>query len=361
MPTNQEWFPAMLGVMPSAVGYSAGTLALNAANTQIAFSFIAPYAAANKTLSKVKLFTSAIAGTQANIASTLNLCADASGVPNSGTIVETETVSNVAAGWWEWTGFSTELTGGVRYWLIVKNTAVDPTTDYPTVQWIAANSVNYQVSGSGSTWGIAKVSTTDGGSTWATGALNGYAGIRLEFSDGSFMGAPFSAAGSTATGYPVYSTRELGNLITTPANGKLNIRGVCMPLRKNGTPAADVVYKLYNGTTLIGTTHEVPRANFGTYLFMPATFQAAVEVAPSTSLRVVFAMDADAGDSSNYYYIPGYTIEDNADSKALVPYGAQATYYTGSWAQTSTLVLPFALLLDTDSEFGTNSVVVIED
>ncbi len=343
---NQERWGQLIGFAPPTPSNGVLTLALSAANTWLALSFVL---AESKTLSKVKLLASAVAGTLGATDLTCDIYSDSSGSP--GTSIEsrnTVTATPTGAAWVEFTGFTTALTAGTRYWLVFKNANATPATNYPTFQWGGTDTSPFLLGSPSPSWGWTKKHTTDG-STWITAATN-VSGLKLEFSDASFNGLPVQAAGYV-TDY-VYSTRELGTLITLPSTVKLNVRGMAMFLSKNGTPAGNLRYRIYDGTTLLATSDAVNIANVETTArWTPAYFSATQTLNAGLSLRAIAGITT-GGDATNYIRCYGYTIENNADSKALLPWGAQRTYYNGtSWAETDTGILPFALILDTDGEF----------
>ena len=344
---NQERWGQLLGFTPPTPSNAASSLILNAANTWCALSFVL---AESKTLSKVKLYTTSVTGTLGSTDLTCDIYSDVSGSP--GTSVEsrnTVTATPTGALWVEFTGFTTALTAGTRYWLVFKNVNATPTTNYLTYQWGSSDTSPFLLGSISPSWGWTKKHTTDAAATWIS-AQGNVSGLRLEFSDVSFNGLPVQALGYS-TDY-IYSTRELGVLLTLPSNAKLNVRGMALFLNKIGAPAGNLRYRLYDGTTLLATSDAVNIANVETGArWTPAYFSTTQTLNAGLSLRASAGITT-GGDASNYIRCYGYTVENNADSKALLPWGAQRTYYNGtSWVETDTGILPFALILDTDGEF----------
>lgn len=368
MATELEKQSFLWSCLPTAPNNLAGTLALSAANTWLGFTFVSP---SGKTLSKVKAFVSAVSGTPAASDATLDLFSDNVGIPN--TSVEgpkTATGTPTASAWLEWTGFTTGLTAGTRYWLIFKNANASPGTHnftyrYGTTQTAPVPIISTQGTTAAGAWGWNKLHSTDGGSTWVTAIPNVF-GWRLEYSDGSFDGLPYSNIVIGAAATWVYGNREVGVLVTTPNNATLNIKGVAFLANKVGTPTGSLRARLYNGVTLLATSaNSIPATFVGTgnpahaWEFYFATTQS---VAPGSSLRVVLSETTQSDTSSNVYRSYEYTVENDANSRALCPFGnCQQTITTDATAnpvvfsETNTVFTPFALILDSDGEFAATS------
>ena len=329
---------------------SATTLALNAANTWLALGFVVD---SSLTLSKVKAFTSAIAGTQALISVSCDIYSDVAGVPNA-SIAGPYTVTNLAAGWWEWTGASLGLTAGTQYWAVFKNTAVAPTVDYPTFRFGGILSSFNGVSGSSNVkYGWGKVHTTDAGTAWATSAINSiWGGIRLEFSTPTaYLGFPFSQA--TLSSAKAYGTNEVGAKFTTPSNSGIKVRGIGGFIRKTASPTGTLSYVMRWGASS-AETHAIPNANVVTLNTYQAYFSTVQTISAGTSVRITVKNSA-ADDSSNYWTFYEYTVENDANSRTLLPMaGTWMGTYTANgtdWTDTNTLAPIMWLILDTDGEF----------
>lgn len=344
--------------------YPAGDVAtqtVNAAGTWAACSFVLDAA---KTLNAAKLYFSAVGGTVQAANITLSLCADNSGVPNHGSIIEARGCdANAAVGWNRWSGFTTALSARTLYWLIVKNLQGTPGTNFPTLR-------RFGTSGSGgighltqavpgnANWGWSHKATLNSGTAWATNAVGGTAMLMLEFSDGSYAGIPVHNVALDGTN-TAYSTRESGVVVPVPTNQPpMNVIGVTMPLSVSGTPG-NLRYRLYRGSTptLIGTTDALANANHTNEIWHPLLFSATQKVYPGDILRVVAGV-VSGGDSSNFWRLYKYDIENSAMAKALTPFGnCKQTYYNGtSWTDTDTSFFAFALLLDPQNPFDIAAV-----
>jgi len=333
------------------------TLALSAAGTWLALGFTPE---AGKTVSKIKANTSAVSGTLGNTDITCDIYSDSNGAPGS-SLQSSSTVTGPpinGSAWWEWTGFTQALTAHTQYWAVFKNVNGTPASNFPTFRYGGAQTgplpTDFAAS-STATWGSTKKHSTDSGSTWAGTNIAGVFGLRIEYSDGSFQGWPASALAQNAIGVGIYSTREWGVKFTAPANAKLSVRGAQFALAKTASPTGDIVMKLYDGTTPLGTSLAIPKANLSTSLsFYHALFSAPITVAAGTVLRLTLAESTQSDANTNRYNGYTYTIENDANSKALMPMGGtwQQTYYDGSsWAETDTAIPICALLLDTDADF----------
>ncbi len=365
MPTNQRLDPVCMGFVSTSgtTEKSFLTDCLATANW-LAFNFVPD---TTKTVNAVKAFVSAVAGTLAAAALSCDIYSDASGVPNAslGTTTTLTGGEPTGAGWVEFTGLSVACTAGTQYWIVFKNNDAAPTVNKPTFRYVGSGAFQtgltpspFQVSGSGYGAGLVYTTTNSGGA-WSNTAIGGGT-FRVQYSDGSYFGMPFSAVVSATAANGAFGKQELGVKLTTPLNAVLNVRGVAMcPFKVAGTPG-NLSYRLYNGVTLLATTTAIPVANTPTgFRMAPAYFAATQAVQPGTVLRVV-ASDATAADtSSNAYSMPEYTVENDANSQALMPFQGtlQKTLTTDNtanpvvFADTATAVYPVLLILDTDGEF----------
>lgn len=372
MPTAQRSSSIKLGFIPTNPTVGSGTLALNAAATWLAIGFVA---LEDKTISKVKLYQSSQNGTNATSDCTCDIYSavtTATGVPNTSVDGPKNATSTPAAGLWqEWSGFTTSIVRGQMIWFVFKNANGTPATNYPTYRYGLAGSAP----GPGQTntfYGPAffKVHTTDSGTAWATSLVRNSIGPRIEFSDGTFWGWPISAIASVATASGVYNARELGVVFTSPANVRLVVRGIAFgALHQTGTPTGNVRYRLYNNTTLLGTTEVIANARVHTSAtdgYYEAYFSSPITIEPGTTLRAVISETTQSDGSSKAFRTMAYTVENDANSKALMPFGSLkstlTTDSTGSppsFVDTDTEIYPFYLILDTDGEFAQSASTTI--
>lgn len=357
MPTTQIRSALVLGNLPG-IQPAAGTLALNAANTWLAFGFTP---SESKTLSKVKIYcTTATASLAATDLTCDVYSTSSSGAPNaslSSTSTVTTTPTNLNTPMWvEFTGLTQAVTASVPYWLVFKNANGSPSTVNATYQWLTGGTTGV-VDAISSTNPWNKKSTTDG-STWGS-AVTGYMGVRLEYSDGSFDGTPIQASATTTVGDGVYSARELGSFFTLPANASLNVRGLIFVTSRTGTPTGLPVFKIRSGDppgSPIATSVNIGSAasdlsNTGIHY---GYFASPVNLIGGTIYRVTVAESSQSDASTNRYGSMVLTIENDANSKALTLFGScQKTYFDGTstWTQTATDYVPFGLILDSDTPF----------
>jgi hypothetical protein len=272
------------------------------------------------------------------------------------------TTTPTGALWVEWTGFTYALTGGTQYYLLFRNMNGVPASNYGTIQ--TSNAETWPPATTGSTTspfgGWTRAKTTDGGATYGTIYNNVNLSLRLQYSDGTYEGMPIQAAGAqTATGTAVYANREAGAVFTIPANATYRIACVALGAGgSGGTPTGNARLRLYNGVTLLATSVENwPKARFGSSYYAQGCFSSVQTVAGGSTVRVVLSETTQSDAAANYFATYANPVEDSAESKALMPFAGSLkfTYTTDSTASpvvftdTDTLIVPFALLLDTES------------
>jgi hypothetical protein len=337
--------------MQDGTAPASSTLALSATNTHLVYTFIAQ---APFTLSKVRAFLSAVNGTLA----ATNLVCELWSFPNGaqttttmGTLLEsrnTVTAVPTGAGVVEFTGFTSTLTLGQQYGLRFKNANGTPTANFPTFRF--ATGLPNQLTGS-NVAGHFKKHTTDGGSTW-TGLVIGIGGFRLEFSDGSFYGAPFDQGAVTVVGDGVFSTSELGATFTSPADVFLRISRVGVRLTVTGTPTGVPRFCIYDASnTLIATTANV--AQYFTAQYAVGVFASPVVLSPNTQYTVTLGETTQSDTSANRFNLFEYFVENDVNSQALLPFGgwSKAQFDGTSWTMTPTRAPIIWMIGDTTDFF----------
>ena len=337
---------------------TVSTLALSAANTWLAYSYVSPIA---QTLNTVRAYISAIAAVPLAADADCELWSStAAGIPNAA--IETVTASDAdpAVGWIQYSGFTTALSAGTQYWLIFKNLNALPATNNWTYRFAGNNGELRGLFGVGSATTAAatglKMHSTDAGSTWTSLLMSG-AFMRLGFSGGGFDGAPFeNVATATGVSQGIYSTRELGTYFTLPTNAKLNVRGVGITIgTETGTPTGNFRLRLYRDTTLLATSQESwgPTTISSVGRFIEGTFSSVQALNGGDIIRVVGSETTQSDTSGNRYNLHEHSVENSADSAALIPMGAKRTYFDGtSWTEDATRIIPVVLVLDTGAEFA---------
>lgn len=338
-------------------GAGAATLAskvLNSNDIWVAFSFIAPLTA--KSLDKVTVFVSAVAGTLDADDMRCDIFSDtAAGIPNA-TLANTTTVDATPTGAAsvEFTFASPlALTANTRYWVVVQNDAAVPATNYFTLAWSGTGTTAEYTVSNATTWGWAKIESADAGSTWIT-AVCPVIAMRVHYStDSSSAGLVITASNAVGTADAVYEAREQGAVFTVDANATIKIAGVGGYIRKTGTPAGNLRFRLYNDTTLLGTTAIVLEGQITTAKWHSAYFATPIEIAGGTALIRAVLGTTGGGDTSNYYRAYTHGIQNVAANLALGPFAGtfKQTYLNSTWADDAAQLPFIALILDSDSPF----------
>ncbi len=324
----------------------------------------------SKTLNAVKVFCSAVAGTLAGTDLVCDIYSDTAGTGPNATLASSSTVTATPTGaaWVEFTGFSLALTAGTQYWIVLRNANATPTVNFPTYRYGQGNTwIGGGTFESGAIWGSGSIRTSvNSGGAWSASS-NGWAfGWRVQYSDGTYDGVPVSAVATIAAASGTTGTRAVGVQFVTPPNAVLNVRGALMMFAKTSTPG-NAVLKLYNGTTLLGTTLTIPAGNISGNRMYGSFFSSAIVVQPGTTLNLVLC-DLTTGDANTKAYVQNiYTVDNDANSFALMPFEGTlrlttTTDYTAappSFSTDQTQVVPFALILDSTGEFGLNSPSIL--
>ncbi len=365
MATNQHRSALHLGLL-NLGGANSNTFALSGAlsggfaNTWLAYSW---NPSESKTLNAVKVFASAVGGTLGASDLVCDIYSDTAGTGPNASLATTSTVTATPTGaaWVEFTGFSLALTAGTQYWIVLRNANAVPGTNFPTYRYGATSSFVCPVLSEGSFWGSGSVKTSsNSGGAWATSSGNFSCGWRMQYSDGTYDGVPVSGIAALAAASGTFGKQAVGVQLVTPPGTTLNIRGAGMGFIKNGTPGASV-FKLYNGSSILGTSASIPAANVGSSMgFRAALFASTFAVVAGTTLNLVLC-DLTTGDTNaNGYEQQAYTVDNNANSFALMPFEGTlqlvttTDYTVGSptFTPTQTTVIPFALVLDSTGEFA---------
>ena len=342
------------GFFPQSPANGMSTFSLNAAGNWLAMSFVPAFDAATKQVAKVRLFCSSVTGTLGANDVTCDLYSDSAANPNAS--IESRNTLTSALGsnvYGEWTGFTatSTVTRGVPYWFVWKNVNGTPASNFPQLKFGGTLTWPVNAVGTGPGYGLGKAQTTNSGTSWTT--LGGTCGLRVEYSDGTWQGAPIT---SIATSDSVYSARESGSQFVLPSGPTWNVVSMRLWLRtKAGTPAAGLKGKLYTGTgnppTLLATTDIIPVSDVfnGNYYSVP--FSAVQAIAGGTTLTATLAEDTNSDTSSNNYASTEYQIDNDANSKALCNGWRKAFYDGTNWTFTDTLMVPIGLELDPSNPF----------
>jgi hypothetical protein len=358
MPANQKRSALTLGFTPSAPGGFTGNFQLNAAANWLAMGFVP---SESKTINTASLYGLSVAGTLGSTDLSCDVYSDTAGTPNA-SLGSTSTVGSTptGAGWVRFSGLAVALTAGTQYWLVFKNANGTPASNNITYSFGQQNtSPMLPNSGVATLYGWLKRSSTNSGGTWG-GAVTTVSGIRLGYSDSSYDGLPTQSIAAAASTDRAYGSRELGVKFTSYANATIEVRGLALYVGENGTPSGSLRYRLYTGSggspTLQGTTYSIAQTNVGTGGYLAAYFPSTIAIPPATVVRCTMGTTTGGDASNSYFGSAVYTIDSDANSLALLPFGGtlQMTFFDGAaWDDTQTnLLIPFSLLPDTTGEFG---------
>lgn len=333
------------------------TQALNAAATWVAFSFYAKDA----NLNEVRINVSSVTGTYTTSEFTGEIYSDSNGQPN--TTIESQNAQSASTGFVAFTGYTSTLTVGTRYWMVFKNLNATPASNFPTIGYHPSNAYPTAVLGNNVVGGWAKRHTTNSGVSWAAGNVGGCCGLMLTYDAGStpqYDGIAYDTGANITATDLVYSTRELGMKFTTPTVGKFRVSGLSFLVYRGGSPTQGVRFRIYEGTTLLDTTNVLQASSFsgGIALYATAFFNSPIELTPGVAHRVVISEPTQSDTSSNYYSSFRYTLFTNTGASSLLPFNGtvQETYYDGSsWTDTSGRLMPFIIHLDQEQEITGNS------
>lgn len=354
----QGVFPITLGIHSANWNPGSTVHNVDAAGDNACFGFVLSN---DKTLSKVKIRLNSVVGSPAAADTELDLRNDSSGFPSGSSIEEKDVSASPTGGAWnEWTGYTSALTAGTRYWLCLNNANGTPASNYFTVRVTdnssAGTMVNPWSMSAQTRWGWQFCQSADSGATCATNQVPRF-GIRLEFSDGTFAGSALDPQTGVESTNKTYAARELGVQFTTPADGPtLNIKCISFNNQLTGTaPAGGARYRLYTGTgasrTLQATTTTLPNTNLVSG-WAPLCFTTAYSVAPGTTVSIMQGV-VSGGDASNYLALEKANVDNTAGSKALQFLGGlKATYLNSTFADDDTAIYPFMVMLDTNDPFN---------
>lgn len=305
--------------------------------------------AKTRTLNTVRFPFVSVTGSPVAADISLSLCSSSSGVP--GSVIETQNLSaNPTSGFGNsFTGFTTACTQNQQYWLVMKNANAAPTTNYVTLQGVGGMPL-MTPGPSNIMAGWSLMNSANSGTSWT---MNASMPCRLGWSDGTYDGIP---AYATANGDLVYSSRESGVQLTTPANVILNVVGAAMFLQTSGTPSAGPRFNLYSGASpslMNDQSSNAARTAPGLVQistispFFCAYFSDIVQVPASTVLTLTLGEGTNSDTSTNRYFSRLVTFDTDTNSLPLIPFGAQQAFYDGSsWTYTAGSTYPFALILD---------------
>jgi len=266
----------------------------------------------------------------------------------------TVTSTPTGAAWVEATGFSSAMTTGATYALLIRNMNSTPASNYFTIM-VPYAPMGAAVLTTGTIFGLGWNYSTTWGSGAAYFSWYGAVGYRLEYSDGTFEGCPLE---SVATSDYIAGSNLVGARYVAPAGVAPRIKCVAVAVATNSTPAADMVLKVYTGAdgseTLAATSSswgQIYVASSTSTVPRMVCFSSAIAVPAGGVVRV---MGSSTGSSGSYgYLLSKVAIQNSSGSKALVYGGAKYATYNGSaWTYTDTAFVPMAFVLDPSQPYS---------
>lgn len=327
---------------------SASTNALSTATTFSAFSFIPD---STKTVSKVRFYASAVAGTlqsgdiEVHIYSSAEDGKPNASVASSVTITTLPTGANIV----EATGFSYALTAGTQYWAVIKCPNAGAGRYITTRRYTVVR--NEAVVGNTSGFGLNFATTTDG-STW-TVTPQAAGVISIEYSDASLSGPLIYGSWQSSGVYGAgASKRHDGFFMTTPSGPSVKIRGAFINVVKTGSPTGTLTATLRVGGSTYSSVNSIPSGQVASGMnifYFPET-----TVAGGTGIMVT--LDNSAEDSSgNTYKVGSFIFRNDSADLSLAPFGLRLTTSTdnaATWTETGEYVVLGGLLMDVSSPFS---------
>jgi hypothetical protein len=350
--------PLTIGIPLTGNG-GTGVFTLSAAARRVAFSFIAWQA---KTLDSVRFYCGGTNGSPIAADAVCDLYSDsAAGIPGSSIVSKTADANPVNNAWTQWSAFAQSLTAGQRYWFVLRNANAVPATNNFGWQHAGGSTVAgsygcYQGGTQG--WGLSKMESSDSGTTWGATNLDGCI-MRIKYSDGSYDGTGIQSVQTMTAASCVFDKREVGSLFTVPTGLNAYVRRVSMSFGKSGTPSGAARFRIYRGTTLLGTSYTIPVGNVATGINqIEQAFSSSILINAGDTIRVVLGVAVTGDTSTNRYNIQDYTIENDANSLALKPFDGtmqrtETADNTGTtWTDTPTSYIPFLFGLDMITDFA---------
>jgi hypothetical protein len=340
-----------MGFLPPSPGSGSVTRTLNAANTWLALGYAA--GAVPRTINKVQMALSAVAGTLAATDLRCDIYSDVSGKPNA-SLGNTTTISSTpaGAGFFEFSGLSVLETAGNQYWAVFRNLNGVPGTNFPTVRMGAQGTWTLVTA----SYGLAKWETTDG-ATWITSQLGGF-GLRIGYSDGTYYGAPVS---NTPTGlHKIFGSTWEGVQFTMPANETANVRGVRFyKAIVTGSPTGNLQANIIVGNNVYTTVAMPNQSAIVIAGYVDLDLATTVQI-PGGSTVTILLNDTAADSSSNAYQLIEYDVDTNVNSLALMPMGGtfKRAFSTNAGVTISTdtsVIYPMSLILDSSGEYARQS------
>jgi len=285
----------------------------------------------------------AVYGTDANRKITFELQADdGAGIP-SGTALcsfeqiggwTAETQKKIQPSW-----SATTLTPGARYWIVCKNTATAPATDY--VQLYRGQVKSLVITETYNAISAPFIRRQFNGTNWTTVALAHYTTLTLKYTSGLLSGMAQRKSIPYDGAYVVTSTRSIGAQITVPLNSPvLNIRGVGLSF--SGIHTSKI--RAYINRAFVAESSYANPGLVAQYSNLPMS----LSVGPGDTL----ALMSETGTWSAMQ--PGGSIiTDDTDFRSMQLWsGCHCKIESGVWYTNSLYIPSLTLYLDKDQPFS---------
>lgn len=326
-----------LGAFPNS-----DTDPLNAAPTSLmlAYSFMA-YGAA---IDYFWINLSGVTGTDENRSYTFELQADSGGVPSGTVLADYTKTSGYSAAQIKispsWSGVS--LTLGDRYWIVIKNMASAPATDYVTFR--KASVAPAVLTAVYNTATAPYILRKWNGTNWTTTVLSqAMTTLTIRFADGQLHGVRYRLVAAYDSNWLANTTRIVGGEFMVPDGMALNVRGVTMPLLNQ----PQVKYRVYINRCYVAETPYVQKSSvstaYGAYPLLPCNF-----VARGGDWVAIMS---DTTSASNVQPC-GELLTDDADFLGMKMWKTRVVKLeSGTWTSSETYVPTISIYLDQDKPF----------
>jgi len=335
----REYFFNACDVMP---GQGTGATNCNSANAYRGIVFTPPW---TKTLNEVKIFNSTVTGTPTS-AMRISVFEVTSRFSSTPAITSLQSVTATpTAGTNNVTGFTTSLTKNKLYFIAADNVHATPGSNYFSPFTHTGAQTPYH-------W----TAISSNGTTMSNGGQNPVA-MRLKFSDSTYVGTTVTAAAAPDTSsFGIYGTREAGWMFKAPCAMSVVGVGFISPTQLvTGTPTGNFRFKLYtgDGTKSLEATSDDMYYPTGSAIGTKVYFSSAVAIAKDEYVNIIACESTQSDTSSNRYNLISWYWENDADSKAMVPFDGKFVYYDGSsWTSDQTKILPsWGVFLENGNEF----------
>lgn len=344
----------VVGVTNVDPANSGGATLLNNANIRYAVKFIPTR---DGTIETFRFKNATITGTLDSDDVVCSVYDDDGDKP--GTELDTTNTTDGAMannGYGTCTGLNQAVTAWTPYWLVTRNAAASPGSNY----WagVVLTAAGLLISAPFASFQSMRAISTDAGSSWTvtTGCLGLF---QVGFDDGTYEGFPILTNAVNYTTNTVYADREIGSKFVTDEDTHWNVIGGYMLAGKGGTPTGDIRLRIYDGEVLLATSNPINVARISTtatYLsfYFP---DGPIEIIGEKTLRVVIGETTQTDTSSNYYFVKPYGMDTDASSDTLNGFNGtlELTYFDGtSWSEPDDdKVIPFGLFLSESNPYPT--------